>query len=97
MDAMPEGGTITMASRQEDSSVVLSVSDTGMGIPEEIRRKVFEPFFSTKASKGSGLGLSVTMGLITKHGGSIDVESTEGKGTTFNIRLPMANSVADGS
>jgi signal transduction histidine kinase len=97
MDAMPEGGNITMASRQEDSSVVLSVSDTGTGIPEEVRRKVFDPFFSTKASKGSGLGLSVTMGIITKHGGSIDVESTQGEGTTFHIRLPIANSVAEAS
>jgi PAS domain S-box-containing protein len=97
MDAMPEGGTITMESRQEDSSVVLSVSDTGTGIPEEIRGKLFDPFFSTKASKGSGLGLSVTMGIITKHGGSIDVESTQGEGTTFHIRLPMANCVANGS
>ncbi len=66
MDAMPEGGNITMESRQEDGSVVLSVSDTGTGIPEEIRGKLFDPFFSTKASKGSGLGLSVTMGIITK-------------------------------
>ncbi len=97
MDAMPEGGNITMESRQEDSSVVLSVSDTGTGIPEEIREKLFDPFFSTKASKGSGLGLSVTMGIITKHGGSIDVESSEGKGTTFYIRLPMANCVAKAS
>jgi CheY-like chemotaxis protein len=97
MDAMPEGGNITMESRQEDSSVVLSVSDTGMGIPEEIRGKLFDPFFTTKASKGSGLGLSVTMGIITKHGGSIDVESTEGEGTTFHIRLPIANCVAEGS
>jgi PAS domain S-box-containing protein len=97
MDAMPEGGTITMACRQEDSAVVLSVSDTGTGIPEEVRRKVFDPFFSTKASKGSGLGLSVTMGIITKHGGSIDVESTQGEGTTFHIRLPIANCVANGS
>jgi signal transduction histidine kinase len=97
MDAMPEGGNITMGSRQEDSSVVLSVSDTGMGIPEEIRGKLFDPFFSTKASKGSGLGLSVTMGIITKHGGSIDVESTQGEGTTFHIWLPIANRVAEGS
>ena len=97
MDAMPEGGTITMESRQEDSTVVLSVSDTGTGIPEEIRAKLFDPFFSTKASKGSGLGLSVTMGIITKHGGSIDVESTQGEGTTFHIRLPMANCIANGS
>jgi len=97
MDAMPEGGNITMESRQEDSSVVLSVSDTGTGIPEEIREKLFDPFFSTKASKGSGLGLSVTMGIITKHGGSIDVESTQGEGTTFHIRLPMANCVAERS
>jgi len=66
MDAMPEGGNITMESRQEDGSVVLSVCDTGMGIPEEIREKLFDPFFTTKASKGSGLGLSVTMGITPR-------------------------------
>jgi PAS domain S-box-containing protein len=97
MDAMPEGGNITMESNQENSAVVLSISDTGTGIPEEIRGKLFDPFFTTKASKGSGLGLSVTMGIITKHGGSIDIKSTEGEGTTFYIRLPIANCVAEGS
>jgi PAS domain S-box-containing protein len=93
MDAMPDGGQITIKSDQVDSFVVLSISDTGTGIPEEIQEKLFDPFFTTKASKGSGLGLSVTHGIITKHGGSIDCDSTIGKGTTFNIRLPVADGV----
>lgn len=95
MDAMPEGGTITIKSGQENGSALLSISDTGVGIPEEIRAKVFEPFFTTKASKGTGLGLSVTYSIINHHGGSIEVESAPGKGATFNIRLPADNGVKE--
>jgi len=93
MDAMPEGGNITIKSGQENGSAFLSISDTGVGIPEEIRGKVFEPFFTTKDSKGTGLGLSVTYGIITHHGGSIEVESAPGKGATFHIGLPVGNGV----
>ncbi|MDR9459615.1 MAG: ATP-binding protein [Dehalococcoidia bacterium] len=95
MDAMPEGGTITIKSGQENGSALLSISDTGTGIPEEIRGKVFEPFFTTKAAKGTGLGLSVTYSIITHHGGSIEVESAPGKGATFHIRLPADNGVEE--
>ena len=93
MDAMPEGGSITIKSGQENGSAFLSISDTGVGIPEEIRGRVFEPFFTTKDSKGTGLGLSVTYGIITHHGGSIEAESAPGKGATFHIRLPADNGV----
>jgi signal transduction histidine kinase len=95
MDAMPEGGSITIKSGQENGSALLSISDTGTGMSEEIRGKVFEPFFTTKASKGTGLGLSVTYSIITNHGGSIEVESATGKGTTFHIRLPACNGVKE--
>jgi PAS domain S-box-containing protein len=93
MDAMPEGGKITVKSEQEDSLVVLSVSDTGMGMPEGVKERIFDPFFTTRAPHGTGLGLSVTYGIITRHGGSIDVESAQGEGTTFYIRLPVAEGV----
>ena len=93
MDAMPEGGKITVKSEQEDSLVVLSVSDTGMGMPEGVKERIFDPFFTTRAPHGTGLGLSVTYGIITRHGGSIDVESAQGEGTTLYIRLPVAEGV----
>jgi len=97
MDAMPKGGKITVKSEHKGRFVVLSISDNGIGIPEEVKKKLFDPFFTTKASKGSGLGLSVTYGIANRHGGRIDVESTQGKGTTFNIRLPMAKGVKEGT
>ena len=95
MDAMPEGGKITIKSAQENSWVVLSVSDTGVGIPEVVKGRIFEPFFTTRAQVGSGLGLSVTYGIVTRHGGSIEVESTRGEGSTFHIRLPVAGGVKE--
>ncbi len=64
--------------------------DTGAGIPEENIHKIFDPFFTTKdATKGTGLGLAVSYGIIKKHGGDIEVASTVGKGTTFTVRLPI--------
>ena len=88
--AMPEGGRLRLSLACEDSHVRLGVSDTGHGMPEEIRSKVFEPFFTTKDfGKGTGLGLTVVKGIIEEHGGSITVESAVDKGTTFWIRLPL--------
>ena len=95
MDAMPEGGKITIKSEQENKWVLLSVSDTGVGIPWEIQGRIFDPFFTTRAPKGVGLGLSVTYGIVTRHGGSIDVESSRGRGATFYIRLPAASGVEE--
>ncbi len=88
--AMPEGGRLRLSLAREASHVCLGVSDTGHGMPEEIRSKVFEPFFTTKDfGKGTGLGLTVVKGIIEEHGGTIDVESVVDKGTTFWIRLPL--------
>ncbi|MEK7236196.1 MAG: PAS domain S-box protein [Nitrospirota bacterium] len=89
--AMPEGGRLRLSLDREDSHVRLGLSDTGHGMPEEIRSKVFDPFFTTKDfGKGTGLGLTVVKGIIEEHGGTIAVESAVDKGTTFWIRFPLA-------
>jgi signal transduction histidine kinase len=84
---MPNGGSITLETRRESDWAVLSIADTGAGIPPEVRRRIFEPFFTTKES-GTGLGLSIVSGIISSYGGTIDVDSDVGVGTTFTIRLP---------
>ena len=90
LHAMPEGGRLGLSLDRENRHVRLGVSDTGHGMPEEIRSKVFEPFFTTKDfGKGTGLGLTVVKGIIEEHGGTIAVESVVDKGTTFWIRLPL--------
>ncbi len=95
-DAMkPNGGTLTVSLTSDEQTIVLSVSDTGSGIPEQIRDKIFEPFFTTKgalggsATPGTGLGLSVSYGIVKSHGGEFQVESEPGKGTTMTVRLPV--------
>lgn len=90
--AMKDGGRLDIGSRLSDdrSHIITRVSDTGCGIPPENIKKIFEPFFTTKSgSGGTGLGLSITYGLVKEIGGSIDIESTVGKGTTFVITLPL--------
>ena len=88
-DAMPDGGTLRFTTGAEGDQVWLEVTDTGPGIPAEIRERIFEPFFTTKGrSKGTGLGLSVVHGIVAAHGGRITVASTPGTGTTFHITLP---------
>jgi PAS domain S-box-containing protein len=89
-EAMPRGGTLTLRTGREDNKVLIHIQDTGVGISEEIRDKIFEAFFTTKKKvKGVGLGLSVCYGIIKDHGGDIKVESEKGKGTAFVIRLPI--------
>jgi two-component system NtrC family sensor kinase len=89
-EAMPKGGTLTVRTARDGNKVLIHIQDTGIGIPEEIRDKIFEAFFTTKQKvKGVGLGLSVCYGIIKDHGGEIKVESEEGKGTTFIISLPI--------
>jgi len=89
-EAMPRGGTLTVRTEKVDTKVLIRIQDTGTGIPEEIRNKIFEAFFTTKQKvKGVGLGLSVCYGIIKDHGGEIRVDSKEGKGTTFTISLPI--------
>ena len=90
VQAMPGGGTLTVSTRAGDSSVVLIVEDTGAGMSEEVLEKVFLPFFTTKdVDEGTGLGLAVVHGIVTSHGGSIDVESRPGQGTRFEVHLPV--------
>jgi two-component system NtrC family sensor kinase len=88
--AMPRGGTLTIATRAMDGKVQFNVSDTGAGIPEDIRDRIFEAFFTTKSDvKGVGLGLSVCFGIIRQHNGEIEVESEVDVGTTFVVTLPL--------
>ena len=114
LDAMPDGGTITVATRcvrseelgveskKENASelrtqnselkgdfVEITFADTGNGMPEDVKNKIFDPFFTTRRPLGTGLGLSVSYSSIVRHGGKIEVESEEGRGTTFNLSLPI--------
>ena len=94
-EAMPKGGTLTVRTSREDNKVLIHIQDTGIGIPEEIRDKIYEAFFTTKSKvKGVGLGLSVCYGIIKDHGGEIKVESEEEIGTTFTISLPIVPKLA---
>jgi signal transduction histidine kinase len=88
VDAMPKGGAITLRTHPEGEAVVLEISDTGIGMSEEVRERCLEPFFSTKGERGTGLGLSMVFGIIHRHGGTIDIKSESGKGTTFALSLP---------
>ena len=90
-EAMQDGGTLTISTSTQGRNVLLKVTDTGCGIKEEHLDHIFEPFFSTKpVGKGTGLGLSVSYGIVQRHGGTLEVESEIGKGTTFIIILPRA-------
>jgi signal transduction histidine kinase/ActR/RegA family two-component response regulator len=94
VDAMPEGGTLTLGSRSSTSRVIVEVSDTGVGMPADVRARVFEPFFTTKGERGSGLGLAQVFRIIDRHRGDITVASAEGQGTTFTIQLPIGSGEA---
>jgi|WetSurMetagenome_2_1015567.scaffolds.fasta_scaffold02557_5 PAS domain S-box-containing protein len=87
VDAMPEGGTLSLAGKVDPEGVLLAVRDTGRGIADEIRHRIFEPFFTTKGVKGSGLGLSVAYGIMARHGGNVSVASVPGQGTTVTLRF----------
>ncbi len=85
-----EGGTVTLSLESQGEELVARVSDDGQGIPPEVQTRIFEPFFSTKeGGHGVGLGLSIVQGIVSRHGGTIDVMSAPGKGTTFAVRLPL--------
>jgi PAS domain S-box-containing protein len=89
IDAMPKGGKIVIETRALDKEVKILVTDTGIGIPEEMKGRIFDPFFTTKGVASDGLGLSIGYSIISRHGGRIDIESEEGKGTTVTINLPV--------
>jgi two-component system, NtrC family, sensor kinase len=88
IDAMPDGGTLTVRTIAGPTVAVAEVQDTGVGIPEDIRARLFDPFFTTK-STGTGLGLSICAHIVTQHGGQLDVESEPGQGSTFRVALPF--------
>ena len=107
-DAMPEGGELLLTTgsisgvelrrhfqeAQQEQYIRISVTDTGHGIDKAIKNRVFEPFFTTKSQgQGSGLGLSVVYGIVTNHGGFLDVASEQGRGTTFDIYLPVPSDI----
>jgi len=90
MDAMSQGGTLAIATRQEGTRVVLTVGDTGLGMSEAVRQRIFEPFFSTKGEAGSGLGLSMAYSIVRRHNGEIRVDSEPGRGAIFTLTFPSA-------
>ena len=94
VDAMPEGGTLTLSTKSVDDAVEISVTDTGIGMTEEVRSRIFDPFFTTKGKAGMGLGLSVSYGIVSRHEGTVVVESEVGRGTTFRLRFPVATAEA---
>jgi PAS domain S-box-containing protein len=89
VDAMPDGGTLAICTGQKERHVLMTVSDTGVGMDKQIQDQVFDPFFTTKNT--TGLGLTISQNIIERHRGEITVESTLGKGTTFTIRIPLFN------
>lgn len=96
VDAMPGGGDLTIGTRQEGECIRLWVKDSGTGMPPAVRERVFDPFYTTKGVKGSGLGLSTVYGIIKRHGGDIEVLSDEGQGTEFMISLPSTTPAGAG-
>jgi hypothetical protein len=88
-DAMPSGGWLTLHTYADADTVVIEVGDTGHGIRREHIKRIYDPFFTTKGiGQGTGLGLSVSYGIVQEHGGAIFVESAPGQGTTFQVALP---------
>ncbi len=90
MDAMNEGGRLSFLTWTEEDTVCVSVADTGVGMPEDVKERIFDSFFTTKRVEGSGLGMSEVYGIVTGHSGEIDVSSEVGKGTIFTLKFPIA-------
>jgi signal transduction histidine kinase len=92
IQAMPEGGSLTVVVSQDANFVSVQVADTGVGIPQDVMDRIFDPFYTTKpVGIGTGLGLSIVYGIIKKHGGHIEVQSERGRGTTFTVFLPAVD------
>jgi PAS domain S-box-containing protein len=91
VDALPKGGTIVIRARAEGAESILEVEDNGIGMTAEVKSRMFEPFFTTKGLSGNGLGLSMVYGIVSRHRGSIEVESTEHVGTVVRMRYPSVD------
>src|SRR5207245_9342916 len=90
VDALPLGGAIDLVARHEAAHIVIEVTDSGVGIPPQVKTRIFEPFFSTKGERGTGLGLAQVFGIVEQHRGEVAVESTPGQGTTVRLTFPAA-------
>jgi len=94
IDAMPGGGRLGVRTWADGQGVHCDVSDSGAGMPEEVRQRALDPFFTTKGPKSTGLGLSVTYGIIQRHNGKLEIDSAPGRGTTVHVTLPSAGGAA---
>jgi signal transduction histidine kinase len=92
-DAMPQGGSLTVSTSAENGFVRIDFKDTGTGMPDEVKRRIFEPFMTFGKKHGTGLGMSIVKKVVDDHGGTIEIESEMGKGTTITIKLPAKNKV----
>lgn len=98
IQAMPKGGKLTIHTERQADRILLSVSDTGQGMTAEVKDQIFIPFFTTKdVHEGTGLGLPVVLGIVTSHGGNIEVDTTVGSGSTFSLTLPIINGESEGN
>jgi len=95
IDAMPQGGDIKIKTFKKDGHICIKVKDTGVGIAKDRKDRIFDPFFTTKGVQSTGLGMSVSYGIINRHRGTITVDSVEGQGTTFTIKLPIINNTIE--
>jgi two-component system NtrC family sensor kinase len=92
IEAMPQGGTLTVRTLAGPTVAVVEVEDTGIGIPDDMRARLFEPFFTNKPN-GTGLGLSISAHIVTQHGGQIEVESSASQGSIFRVVLPYRHPI----
>ena len=90
LDAMPDGGNLSFSTWNKKDTAFISISDTGKGMTKDVKKKIFDPFFTTRSPVGTGLGMSIVYGIITRHGGTIEVESEVEKGSTFILQFPAA-------
>jgi PAS domain S-box-containing protein len=93
VDAMPLGGELSIKTVNDNKQVMITINDTGIGIPKSTQDRIFDPFFTTKGVQSTGLGMSVSYGIINRHRGTIKVSSIEGAGTTFTVTLPLSEKV----
>jgi len=94
LEAMPNGGSLTIRTRVADGQATLVIVDTGVGMSEEVRSRIFHPFYSTKGPRGTGLGLSIAYGIVQRHAGTLDVESRRGAGTSVRLSIPASTRTA---